>query len=64
MGFNWCEKLLPEARRQFGNPQEGENRPLEAATRQRLVNTQQADICMIPINPINNPNPFYGQSYT
>jgi hypothetical protein len=34
-----CEKLVAEARGQFGNPEEGERPPLEAATRQRLVRT-------------------------
>jgi hypothetical protein len=37
-----CEKLVVEARGQFGNPEEGERPLLEAATRQRLVKTQQA----------------------
>jgi hypothetical protein len=32
-----CEKLVDEARGQFGNPEEGERPPLEAATEQRLV---------------------------
>jgi hypothetical protein len=38
----WCEKLLAEARGQFGNPEEGERPPLEAVTRKR-VKTQEAE---------------------
>jgi hypothetical protein len=34
-----CEKLVAEAREQFGNPKEAEHRPLEAATKQRLTKT-------------------------
>jgi hypothetical protein len=34
-----CEKLVTEARGYFGNPEEGERRPLKAATKQRLVKT-------------------------
>jgi hypothetical protein len=30
-----CEKLVAEAGEQFGNPEEGERPPLEAATKQR-----------------------------
>jgi hypothetical protein len=35
--------VVAEARGQFGNPEEGERLPLEAATRQRLVKTLQAE---------------------
>jgi hypothetical protein len=39
LGFSRCELLLLEAdswgRGQFGNPEEGERQPLEAATKQR-----------------------------
>jgi hypothetical protein len=35
-----CEKLVAEARGQFGNPEEGERPPLKAVTRQRLLKTQ------------------------
>jgi hypothetical protein len=35
----WCEKLVAEARGQFGNPEEGERPPLVAATEQRVVKT-------------------------
>jgi hypothetical protein len=38
-----CEKLVVEARVQFGNPEEGEYPSLEAVTEQRLVKTQQAE---------------------
>jgi hypothetical protein len=31
-----CEKLVAEAQGQFGNPEEGERPPLEAATKQRI----------------------------
>jgi hypothetical protein len=37
-----CEKLVAEARGQFGNPEEEERPPLEAVTR-KLVKTQQAE---------------------
>jgi hypothetical protein len=37
-----CDKLVAEARGQFGNPEEGERPPLEAVTR-RLVKTQQTE---------------------
>jgi hypothetical protein len=37
-----CEKLVAEARGQFGNPEERERPPLDAVTR-RLVKTQQAE---------------------
>jgi hypothetical protein len=30
-----CGKLVAEARGQFGNPEEGESLPIEAATKQR-----------------------------
>jgi hypothetical protein len=40
-----CEKLITEARGQFGNPEVGERPPLETITRQRLVQTQQAECC-------------------
>jgi hypothetical protein len=33
LGFSRCEKIIAEARRQFGNPEEGERPPLEAVTR-------------------------------
>jgi hypothetical protein len=39
----FCEKLVAEARGQFGNPEEGELPPLEAAIEQRLVKTQQTE---------------------
>jgi hypothetical protein len=32
-----CEKLVAEARIQLGNPEEGGQSPLEAATKQRLM---------------------------
>jgi hypothetical protein len=34
-----CEKLVDEAGRKFGNLEEGERLPLEAATEQQLVKT-------------------------
>jgi hypothetical protein len=34
-----CEKLVAEARGQFGNPEEGERPSLEAATKQRPIKT-------------------------
>jgi hypothetical protein len=37
-----CEKLVAEARGQFGNPEEGERPPLEAVTR-KLATTRQAE---------------------
>jgi hypothetical protein len=37
-----CEKLVAEARGQFGNPEEVERPLLEAVTR-KLVKTQQAE---------------------
>jgi hypothetical protein len=37
-----CEKLVAEARGQFGNPEEGERSALEAVTR-KLVKTQEAE---------------------
>jgi hypothetical protein len=40
--FSRCEKLVAEARGYFGNPEQTELPPLEAATR-RLVKTQQAE---------------------
>jgi hypothetical protein len=36
-------KLIAEARGHFGNPEEGERPPLEAATRKRLVTIQQTE---------------------
>jgi hypothetical protein len=36
-------KLAVEARRQFGNTEEGERQPLVAFTRQRLVKIQQTE---------------------
>jgi hypothetical protein len=36
-----CEKLVAEARGQFGNPEAGERPPLDAVTR-TLMKTQQA----------------------
>jgi hypothetical protein len=36
-------KLVAEARRELGNPEEQERTPFEAATRQRLVKTQQVE---------------------
>jgi hypothetical protein len=38
-----CEKLVAEAREQFGNPEEGKRPPLEAATKQWPVKTQQIE---------------------
>jgi hypothetical protein len=38
-----CEKLVAEARGQFGSTEEGERPPLEAVTRERLVKTQQTE---------------------
>jgi hypothetical protein len=38
-----CEKLVAEARGQFGNLEEGERPMLEAVTNQRLVKTQQPE---------------------
>jgi hypothetical protein len=34
-----CEKLVAEAREQFGNPEEGERPPLEVTAKERLVKT-------------------------
>jgi hypothetical protein len=41
--FSCCQKLVAEARRHFGSPENGERPPLEAVTGQRLVKTQQAE---------------------
>jgi hypothetical protein len=38
-----CYQPVAEARGHFGNPEEGEHPPLEAATKQRLVKTQQTE---------------------
>jgi hypothetical protein len=35
-----CEKLVAEARGPFGNPEEEKRPPLEAATKQRLMKTE------------------------
>jgi hypothetical protein len=32
-----CEKVVAEVRGEYGNPEQGEHMPLEAATKQRLV---------------------------
>jgi hypothetical protein len=37
-----CEKLVAEARGQFGNPEEGERPQLEAVTR-KLAKTKQVE---------------------
>jgi hypothetical protein len=39
-----CEKLVAEAREQFGNPEEGEPLRLEVATKQRLMKTNRLRI--------------------
>jgi hypothetical protein len=39
--FSCCEKLVAEAWGQLENPEQGEIPPLEAVTRQRLMQTQQ-----------------------
>jgi hypothetical protein len=40
------EKLVAEARGQFGNPEEGKRPPFEAATKQRLVKTEKT-LCVL-----------------
>jgi hypothetical protein len=40
---NRCQKLVAEARGQFGNPEEVERPPLEAVIRQRLVKAQKTE---------------------
>jgi hypothetical protein len=37
-----CEKLVAEARGQFGKPEERERSPLKSVTKQRIVKAQQA----------------------
>jgi hypothetical protein len=41
------EKLVAEARGQFGNPGEAERPPLKAATKQQLVKTEKTPICAL-----------------